>query len=55
MNFDEVVRQIRYLRRLLGEVERNDDGFIVIDAANEQDVRDSLNRMEETLTGRPSN
>lgn len=55
MNFDTVVQQIRYLRRLLGEAERNEDGFIVLGAGNETDFRDSLNRMEETLTGRPSN
>ena len=55
MNYDTVVRQIRYLRRLFGEAERNDDGFIVIDAENEKDIGDSLGRMEETLTGRPRN
>lgn len=55
MNFDEVVRQIRYLRRLLGEADRNEDGFIVLDADNEADIRESLGHMEETLTGRPSN
>lgn len=50
MNNDSLIRQVRYLKRVLGEAPRNIDSQIVIDAETEADVRDSLNRMEETLT-----
>lgn len=50
MNNDSLIRQVRYLKRVLGEAPRNIDSQIIIDAETEADVRDSLNRMEETLT-----
>lgn len=50
MNNDSLIRQVRYLKRVLGEAPRNIDSQIVIDAETEADVKDSLNRMEETLT-----
>lgn len=53
MNLDPVTEQVRYIRRILGEAERNKDGQIVLDAETETDFIDSLGRMEESLTGRP--
>lgn len=50
MNNDSLIRQVRYLKRVLGEAPRNIDSQIVIGAETEADVKDSLNRMEETLT-----
>lgn len=63
MNNDSLIRlpftkinlQVRYMRRVLGEAPRNEDGQIVIDDETEADLKDSLNRMEEILTGRPRN
>lgn len=50
---DQVVEQVRYLRRLLNEAPRNNDEQIVIGPETESDMKDSLNRAEESVTGRP--
>lgn len=50
---DQVVAQVRYLRRLVNEAPRNDDGLLVIGPETESDMKDSLNRAEESLTGKP--
>ena len=55
MSNDATTVQVRYLRRILGEAPRNEDGQIVIDSETEGDMKDSLARMEEFLTGRPRN
>jgi hypothetical protein len=52
---DQVVTQLRYLERLLAESPRNDDGFIVIGAGTETDMKDSIGRAKEALTGKPRN
>ena len=50
---EQVVAQIRYLRRLVDEAPRNDDDQKVIGPETESDMKDSLNRAEEALTGKP--
>ena len=50
---DQVVAQVRYLRALVESAPRNEDGQIVIGPETESDMKDSLNRAEEAMTGRP--
>ena len=55
MSLDAMTAQVRYLKRLLGEVPRNEDGHLVLDATAEEEAKDSLAIIEECLTGRPRN
>lgn len=55
MSLDAMTAQVRYLKRLLGEADRDEDGRIILDAETEADARDSLARLEELMTGRPRN
>ncbi len=49
---DQVVADVRYLRRLMDEAPRNKDGHIVLGPETESDMRDSIDRAEEAVTGR---
>ena len=55
MNNDLIVIQLRYLERVLEEAPRNEDGYIVIGGGTETDMKDSIGRALEGLTGKPSN
>lgn len=55
MNNDHVIKQLRYLERLLGEAPRNEDGYIVLGGETETDMKDSLGQALESLTGKPRN
>ena len=55
MNNDHVITQLRYLERVLAEAPRNEDGYIVIGGETETDMKDSIGRSLEALTGKPRN
>ena len=56
MNNDAVVRQLRHIKQILDQSPRDEDeNNIVLDGEAEADMRDSVGRALEALTGKPRN